>query len=481
MTKGTIVVLCAALSLMCCFVFIGYASLTDTFELSGHTEIEVPYGLFITNIKPKTNSETNLDVNEITYAPYSTTVTCSLSRRSGNDTGSVTYEITVYNNTTREYAYRDLYYQNNVTGCRNDLVLKEGQGYNRIGVDTYFPYGNKVAAGDHLTFEVTYSLGGGLSRNTTYQTLLNYQFGINVDSEAEAVDVVHDKFLDILNTTSTYETLVDVLDNKFDGRQEWTSNYVGNVGSATSDDAVAVNTLFAGQLQLIIDGQTRPATVLIKHENLDNNRNTGDDYIARNEGNGGEFYGYGCEMTLYLTTDQLDTAYGNAPVYVSVFTCDRDANGNIVGDWYLIGETYKGTANIVGYNGEQGGTGSFVTDNWVSDAATYQVTEEYEYRVASGTTIKTLVQTVDANMIAEFQRLLEEAKTMIDDVTYAGTGITVVEQAYEKAAPYFSTDANGNPVANPNITRAQLCPVIKELERNLNIAQDKIDEIMGKT
>lgn len=476
MTKRMLIVLCIALSFMCVFMSVGYAALTDTLNITGTAEVEIPYGLFITDIT--TLSGSALDKKDVSFVQYSTTVQTSLSRSSWNSAESVTYEITVYNNTAREYAYRDLYFQDSVEN--NDIVEKYN-GNRIIGVVTSFPNGTKVAAGESLTFRVTYTLGKNLDRNETYTTLLNYQFGINVDSEADAVDVVHEKFLDILNTTSTYNTLVDVLDNKYDGWQEWTSNYVGNVGNATSDDALAVNTLFAGQLQLVINGETKPATVLIKHENLDNNTKTGDDYVAVNQNNqGNPFYGYGCEMTLYLTTDDLKEVDGWAPVYVSVFTCDRDENGNIVGDWYLIGETYKGRANIVGYNGEEHGTGSFVTDNWVADAATYRVTDNYSYYVADGTTIKTLTQTVDASMTAEFQRLLEDAKAMIDDITYAGTGITVVEEAYERAAPYFTMDANGNPVADPTITRAQLCPIVQDLEANLKVAQDKIDEITGQ-
>lgn len=468
-----------ALSLMVSFLSIGYATVTDNLRISGRAEIQIPSGLFITDIKHISSS--GLDLSDASFTEYSTTVTCTLSKRSSNQAGSITYEITVLNNTKYEYAYRDLYFQSSLKDFNNDLVQKKNAD-NKIGVVTSFPEGTTVAPGKYMKFRVTYTLGSSwsLSSGKTYKTLINYQFGINVESELEAVNAVHAKFLDILNTPSTYETLVDVLDNKFDGRQEWTSNYVGNVGSATSDDAMAVNTLFAGQLQLIINGQTRPATVLIKHENLDNNQKTGDDYVARNDSNGGVFRGYGCEMTLYLTTDPLNRANGRAPVYVSVFTCDRDDNGNISGKWYLIGETYLGNANIVGYNGESGGTGSFVTDNWVSDAGTYRVTDNYSYSVAAGETIKNLVQTVDQRMINEFQSLLYEAKAMIEDITYAGTGIRVVEEAYERASRYYNLDENGNPVAIANLTRAQLCPIVRQLETNLQVAKDKIEEITGR-
>ena len=388
----------------------------------------------------------------------------------------------MFNNTEYEYAYRDLYYQSTVYDNSYITQNTSSNPSKQINVVTKFPNGTVVAPGDSLEFTVTYTLGS--DRNTfkakdTFDTLVNYRFGINVETEAAARDAIAEKFLNILNTTSTYQELVDVIDNKFDGYQEWTSNYIGNVGNATSDDAVAVNTLFAGQLQMIINGVVKPASVLIKHENLDNNPKTGDDYVAINSSNGGRFEGYGCEMTLYLTTDPLTTSNGIAEVYVCVFTCNRDDAGNIVGDWYRIGDSYRGKANIVGYNGEAGGTGSFVTDNWISSADTYTVSSGYTYSVADDVTLKTLTQIYDAQAIAAFQKLLTDSKAMIDDVNYAGIGITDVEDAYDDASAYFTIDARGNPVAKTDTLRVWLCPVMKKLDEALRKAEEEIDNILG--
>ena len=92
----------------------------------------------------------------------------------------------------------------------------------------------KVAPGETLEFTVTYTVGTSRNQNTDWKTLINFQFGINVDGEREALAVVEDKFLNILNTATTYGQLIDALDNKFDGRQEWTSNYIGNVTGSSS-------------------------------------------------------------------------------------------------------------------------------------------------------------------------------------------------------------------------------------------------------
>ncbi len=479
MTKRMKIILCAVLSFMLCFMAAGYAAVSDPFVLMGHANVEVPSGLFIIDVQPKANTTSGLYTNTVSVPSYSTSLDCTLSKASDRTAGKVTYMITVLNNTKLTYAYRGLYYQSALDRYDNNYVSTTNSN-TKIGVVTSFPNGKTVDPGQTLTFEVTYTIGSNRNTfpaRTEYRTLLNYQFGINVDSVESAREVVNDKFLNILNTTSTYKTLVDVLDNKFDGSQEWTSNYIGNVGNATADDAVAVNTLFAGQLQMIIDGAVQPATVIIKHENVDNNTMTGDDYEAVNQNNGGVFRGYGCEMTMYLTTDSLSTANGWAPVYVSVFTCDRDADGNISGGWYRIGDVYEGRAPIVGYNGEAGRTGSFVTDNWVAEAATYQVTNSYSYYVADGTTVKTLTQAKDEAMIAEFQDLLTRAKAMMDDMTYAGTGITVVEEAYMETARFYTLDEAGNPVANPDTTRARLAAMVAEMDHALTVAQEAIDRI----
>ena len=484
MTKTAKAFICLMLSFMFVFLTVGYAALSDTLRLTGQAEIRIPEGLFITNVQM--TSRTNIDSQSVDFLQYSTTVDTTINRTSSwrpssNKAGTVSYSITVLNNTNLEYAYRGLYYQPNLDGYNGNSRITTTNSNNSIGVVCSLanadPEDRIVAPGATMTFTVTYTLGRSLD-DVDYKNLINFQFGINLESEEAAREAVYNKFADILNSDSTYETLVEKIDDKFDGVNEWTSNYIGNVGSATSDDAVVVNTLFAGQLQMIIDGETKPASVIIKHEDLDNNKMTGDDYTAKHS-SGATFTGTGCEMTMYFTVDSLDNAYGDAGVYVAVYTCDRDTNGNIISDWYMVGDTYYGTANVVGYNGEAGGTGSFVTDNWVAAGQTYKVTDHYSYYVSQGTTIKTLVQTVDSNATAELQRLLDESKRMIDDLTYAGTGIDIIERAYAAAIPFFTNDANGNPIAKEGITRAKLLPVLSDLDHALTEAKEAIDNLGG--
>ena len=475
---------CIVFSFLFILMSIGYAALTDTLNINGTAKVEIPEGLFIVDVT--TQGMSNVDKNEVDYLQYTTTVDSLINRRSSN-AGTVTYKITVLNNTKLTYSYRGLYYQTSLKEYDGNNYVSTRAENRKIGVVCSLanaaPQDKIVAPGERITFTVTYTVGRNMDANKDWKTLINFQFGINVEGEAEALAVVEKKFLDILNTSSTYHQLVDALDNKFDGRQEWTSNYIGNVVGSTSADSMAVNTLFAGQLQITVGNEQMDATVLIKHENLDGNTMTGDDYTAVNEDNGGVFRGYGCEMTLYLTIDPLSSAGKYVPVYAVVFTCDRDENGNIIGEWYRIGDTYEGEANVVTYDGGNG-TGSFVTDNWRAEPARHDVIagynytvgninyslDAYSYTIADNVNIETIVMATDQNATQTLQILLNHAKKIIDSQEYAGTGITVVEEAYEAANRYYTVNANGEPIANTNMTRAQLIPAIRKLYASVDMA-----------
>ena len=480
-----------ALSFMCVFSCVGYAALSDSLRIRGSAQNDVPAGLFITAVA--TDSTSRVDKNEVSFLPYTTTVDSTISR-SGYNSGSVTYKITVLNNTKLTYSYRGLYYQTSLTGYNGNGYVADYNNNQKIGVVCSLANASaeekKVVPGGTLEFTVTYTVGSRLSANTDWRTLINFQFGINVDGEREALAIVEAKFLNILNTTSTYEQLIDALDNKFDGRQEWTSNYIGNVTGSSSEDSMAVNTLFAGQLQITVGSEQMDATVLIKHENLDGNTQTGDDYTAVNSSNGGVFRGYGCEMTLYLTIDPLTSAGRYVPVYAVVFTCDRDENGNRVGEWYRIGSTYAGEANVVTYDGGNG-TGSFVTDNWRAYAETYSLIDGYSFNIKGDTynvdaysygvgyqeSIKSIVSAKDANATRILETLLNDAKRVIDNRDYAGMGIDLIMETYSKTSPYFTVDENGNHTVDPDLTIAQLSPLIVNLYRDINEALIRIEAI----
>lgn len=478
------VLLGISLSLMCIFTCIGYAAISGNVVIRGTLESQMYEGVFITNIDDVSDpTNSNVDKNNYSYVSGSTIIESCISRGSQYAAGVVTYEVTIFNNTDVTYYFRDIDFQTNLEGYNGNDYISEYSPHISIGIECEFGgvsiESKKLIPRERSTFRITYRVGEGLNADLDWKTLVNIRFGINVEAEEEAIDAVEERFLTILNTTSTYEQLVDALDNKYDGTNAWTSNYIGNVVGSFSDDSVAVNTLFAGQLQITVGGVPMDATVLIKHENVDWISDTGDDYVAVHP-NGGRVEGKACEMTLYLTIDPLTAAGQYVPVYTVVFTCDRDeATGERLSDWYKVGTRYAGEANVVTYDGNNGG-GSFVTDNWRATTETYEVVEGYSYNIngnkftlsaysytiTQNTTLNQILNMEDRKAADTLATLLDDAKRILDDKKYAGEGIDRVREVYERYSDLYTVNKNGKHTINsdwPARTLGKLQPAINDL------------------
>lgn len=462
---------CIALSFMVLFSCVGYATLTTGLTINGAANVTPPEGLYI--ISTQVHGENNGESLEAAHLPYTTTVDSTVkiqSQQSWNQTtyGSVTYKITVVNNTAYQYAYSGISYASSLAGYNGNayigngltVTVKDGAGGSFVG-DT-------VAAGKQAVFYVTYTITKEELANTELKTLINYKFGVNVDSVgAVALDAALVRFGEILNDTTAgggYETLVDKIDDKYDGKNSWKANFIGNVVDAHNSDTETINDLFQGKLSLTIDGTVTNVTVLIKREDVDGNAQTGDDYVATV--NGSSARGYGCEMTLYMTTDLLQS--GSPVVYAAVFTCNRNEDGTY-GTWYMVGDKYVGTASIVGYEGSYT-TGSFDTGTWRSTPrTTYAVSSDYSYTVSTGQTISTIIQTTDVKANSALQTRVTKANDVLRGVygEYAGTAIINLQEAFDRAAQCYTVNTDGTVTVNSTTTRAHAIPLIKELEQAL--------------
>lgn len=490
--------ICILLSFMCLFACVGYAAVSSNLTIWGKVETEFVEGIFITNITDVTDPDnSNIDKNEFDFFSSTTMIENTISRGAARAKGVVEYEVTVHNNTDITYYYRDIDFQTRLPGYNGNDYISDLSPSISIGVDTVFAEdtmdAKKINPRSKIVFTVKYTIGEGMNADLDWKMLINIRFGINVEGEDEAIEAVEEGFLRILNTSSTYEQLIDILDNKYDGINGWTSNYIGNVVGSFSDDSVAVNNLFAGQLQLTVGGVPRDATVLIKHENVDGELTTGDDYVAVHP-NGGRVEGKGCEMTLYLTIDPLTASGQYVPVYAVVFTCDRDAQtGERLSDWYRVGKTYAGEADVVTYDGNYG-TGSFVTDRWRATPETYTLVDGYSfnidgerynlngysYSLTQGTRLYQILQMEDSKAVKTAQTLLDDAKRILDNREYAGEGIDRIREVYERYSSLYTVDANGKHTINnywPMRTFGKLSPAIVDLYRVVNAALTNISQL----
>ena len=143
-----------------------------------------------------------------------------------------------------------------------------------------------------------------------------------------------------------------------------------------------------------------------------------------------------------------------------------------------------------GYDGGNG-TGSFVTDNWKADAATYDLIDGYDFEIGGeifkldgyslsitqDVSIKNIVSTTDPVAVNTMQNLLNDAKRLIDSKEYAGVGIELINETYIRLSSYYTVDENGNHIMNSGLTVAQLSSKMIELYKVVNDALIRIDEL----
>ena len=473
---------------MCVFICIGYAAFSDSLDVVGEASALPPECIYITNVSVASTS--NIDKNDYSFISGTTNIMNNISRGDEAAEGVVIYEVTVYNNTRITYYYRDNFFQTGLNGYNGNDYISIYPDDGSVNIDCRFEIegesSKKIMPYETRVFYVVYTVGSDISPDIDLNMLVNIRFGIHVSGVEEAIEMIENRFLEILNTQSTYEYLVDVLDNKYDGYNDWTSNYVGNVGGATegafSDDSVAVNTLFQNQLLMTIDGELKEVTVIIKHENIDWDTSTGDDYVATHP-SGATQPGYGCEMTLYLTIDQLDEAWAYVPVYAMVFTCDRDwQTGAVTSQWYRVGNAFIGRAEVSDYDGTVGGTGSFRTTTWYPEYATYELIPGYHFEIPNGTytdqfdlnafdysvspasqhPMYYLLETWNEEAPAVILQMLNDAYRILDNEHYAGEGIDQLRAVYEKY--YWIYGYTGQPQLNwPYPTVRKFYPAMIEL------------------
>ncbi|MBR2930492.1 MAG: hypothetical protein IKC32_04615 [Clostridia bacterium] len=463
------------LVVLCSFIFsfscVGFAQVSNNLTATGSANAAPPQGIYITTTSH--TGQTNANAITHSHIPLTTNLTVTSERGTSWGSGSTTYSVTVWNNTPYIYAYAGIEYESSGTVAQQyngNSLLSTSAGNRKISVSVSgINTSTILQPNQKVTFTTTYTYGRSLTAGTDYKTLVNYKFAVNVDSVGDAaVDAVVKKFGEILNDTSDggdYQTLIDRIDDKFDGYNEWTSNYIGNVDDSTSADYQTIAELFEGKLQITVDGKEVDVTLIIKREDVDGNLNTGDSFTATNPDNRQSLTLTGCEMTLYVTTDPLSQS-GYRPVDAVVFTCDHNDDGSL-GEWYVVGERYSGEANAVGYQGAVD-VGSFDTGTWRSYAQTYNVVNGYSYSLSRHQSIKTVTQATDTYANNKLLSLLKEAKTIIDDNELAGSGMVNLREKYEAASKVYTVSANGTISLISGLTRSQAIPHIKALELALS-------------
>lgn len=331
MKKGLTAIMCIVFSLMLSFMGIGYAQLSQSFDIDTMLSLDAKKGLYIQAV-------TVSDGTNATIESYTDTLLTSTVTLGNSSSSTASYQITIFNNTNTVYAFDKVLYT-----FGEDTYDNENISFSLSGLS----YNQQLAGGAKITFTLRFSYASSNTSNPTLHSILNFKF-------IEYIPGVADHFKLILNTPSMLKKLTDQMADTggwWGGRPNDT--YIGNVVGATSADSKVINELFTvdGQNMLKLPNINSNITAMVKREDLDNNTATGDEN--------------GNEMTLYMTADTIGNA--DVTVYAIVLTKYNDTDG-----WVQLGEMYQGMAETNNYSG-WGSANSFNTDTWRASFSYYGV------------------------------------------------------------------------------------------------------------
>ena len=371
---------------------------------------------------------------------------------------SVTYKVTVFNNTDVHQWYLgpeiDLTYGTNAafnTSNGIGLITKDKP----TDSSASFNRSDWVPPQTSRDFYVTYQLGSNMGASA--DTKINFKFGIRMDA-------VYDGFLAVLNDKTSdhgYYFLADQFDRKY---AETGSTVLGNVG----DDKAVYDHIFGEDLTIDVDGVPTPVTVLVERKDVDN-RTTGDAYSPSGPS--------GCEYTVYITVDPLDSPTGKAMVYAISYSCKSD------GTWYQIGQLYEGTANIEDYDPSNGTyEGGFDVDNWIATPNIYEVDTNgrifYKVGYEQGTQydkLKTIEEIQSSNDQEIYNKvdnsgLLKRAYDILKRDPYSSAPeVVVLREAFEAAAPYYNNFNNGQEFKiKREAPRSELLPYLLKIQEAID-------------
>ncbi len=359
---------------------------------------------------------------------------------------SVTYKVTVFNNTDSTYWYMG----KKMPSYGSNLLIPSGA----IEVQTKekptdngntFDVNDWIPARTQREIYVTYMFVSDEALKNI-DLFINYYFNIKIDG-------VQDEILKILNDKEGdygYQYLVEVFNNKY---AESGSTVINNV-----EEEEVFDNLFGEDLMLDVNGTMTPVTISIQRKDVDKTSD-GDDYPGANAPKD-------CEYTIYVTTDPL-TAGGKPTVYAISYSCGED------GVWYQLGQLYEGTTSV----GNSADGAVIDVGSWIATPKEYQAADGITYKVGQpyGTNydlLKTMEEIISAddqeifNKIDNsglFKKVYDILNTEENKYSEAPEVVNL-RRAFESAAPYYEIRNNGQEIKFlRNCTRGEILPYLERL------------------
>lgn len=314
-----------------------------------------PQSLHISNIEVVSTTSRVTAITQTASLPTKFISQVNVAEAGSN---TVTYKITVFNNTDVTYWYWGVkpysaLPANSLIGPSNGITITTKDKL-QDSAQT-FDSNDWVPPRTTRDFYAIYSFGSNATGDLT--TMVEFSFGVRMDS-------VQDGFLQILNdkvSANGYNYITQVFDQLY---ASGGGDVIANVGE---EGEAIFERLFGGKLYVDVDGVQTPVTVMIQRKDVDGTAN-GDSY----SGSGPS----GCEYSIYISVPSQNQGE-TATVYAVSYTCKN--SGADAGEFYQLGQLYEGTAPVEDFGGVS--NGAFDVDKWKATAKEYDLGNGLTYKI----------------------------------------------------------------------------------------------------
>ena len=151
------------------FMGIGYASINSvTMDISGDLIAKEQTGVYIKNVEYISSNNVNLELNEINNY-YQTMLNSTITLSNSDTTSSITYLITIYNNSNENYFFKEVLYSDEFYD-NNDII------YSLDGISK----GDMIKPHSNLSFLLTFKYSNNTSKitNNVLNSYLNFKFSV---------------------------------------------------------------------------------------------------------------------------------------------------------------------------------------------------------------------------------------------------------------------------------------------------------------
>ena len=353
MSKQIKAFIAAILIFSFCFMFVGYAQLTDSLTFEGIATVEgrVVYDYLYVSEASIVGASANDKVGALDGSKDSASpMGWALLNLDFTSSLTKTVKLTVQNNNpTIQYMFHEPRAVSTYAGNDAEFTveIKSGITPGQLNQAGLVYGGSTIASGAAISnVELTITSNKAANIAVTLQMVFGFE-GEEDKQEAESQATIKNaltKFQEALNDDVMYDKIVKQM-----RAVSWQSNYVGNVVGSNAEDSALIKEIFGDTLNKIsfTDGEEgQECTVMVKKKNVTGSyRNPSDTH----------------EMVLYLTThDPSDYSSGTQ---ISVFAVCF-AYSSSTGQWFQHGDIYSGIATTNNYAGTSGST-SFNTESWV--------------------------------------------------------------------------------------------------------------------